>query len=461
MLDHQECEETMSDVETVTPMTNGEPSNEKNLSVGSKRKKVHQKTTTTKKQMTKLDQLMNCPISKLHEFYTTNLKKDIKSTDNLIHLLDGLTEVQGNQYPLTVMIILIGIVCSSHWEDLLHPQKIKMEAIQNWWKTHLEYMIPMTNYLKLLTTLRKNLRTAFKNMDVSFTLHLLPDATDTCPLWLCHQDLLELIESLRNLDDLLSNIPQTTGTFTPLMETTSTSDIYAPTQMNLADAYGSETQTTSRCTGNVNFAELLERSTCNQATTRVSCDTYVQALDSSKELVASTNMKGYVIDINIYRYVLLNYLIKLRNEFINENYNRSNTFKLLKIKNKKDIPYMNFNQANDYFNKLYGSKFLLNIRKTVPFNSEIHAFNVCRKLLNFPYSFINDIHCFRRMFSCDYVLGFYLDDEHSCNNCGFTHFNYDIVEFHKKYPLITIKHVKDIFAKCQSIGPLNHIVTSP
>lgn len=59
--------------------------------------------------------------------------------------LDGTT---GQQLPSDSCSI--GILCSSHWEVLLHPQKSKTETLQKWWTENLEFIIPTTSYQKLL-----------------------------------------------------------------------------------------------------------------------------------------------------------------------------------------------------------------------------------------------------------------------------------------------------------------------
>lgn len=86
----------------------------------------------------------------------------------------------------------------------------------------------------------------------------------------------------------------------------------APTQMNLVDVHGYNVQSTSQSSENVNFAELLVPTNSNQLTTPIYLDTYLKPLDSSTGLVASQKMLDYVIDINIYRFVLKLYLLKQR-----------------------------------------------------------------------------------------------------------------------------------------------------
>jgi len=99
--------------------------------------------------------------------------------------------------------------------------------------------------------------------------------------------------------------------------TTSTSTTCAPTAITPADVHGMFIPPVALSTEYVDLGALLEESTSNQSTTPVFCDTYLKAIDSSTELVASQKMDDYVIDINIYRYVLKNYIIQLRDEFLN------------------------------------------------------------------------------------------------------------------------------------------------
>lgn len=135
---------------------------------------------------------------------------------------------------------------------------------------------------------------------------------------------------------------------------------------------------------------------------------------------------------------MLNYLMKLRSEFINENYNIMNSFKLIKTKLKKDVPYMNFRQSNDYYNKLYGSKMMKAVQNLVYGMTEYSSFTFCRRLCDFPYYFINDLECFIAMYHQNYIWNFYLSDEYVCLNCSFTHFSYNVEQFQKRYPLLTI-----------------------
>lgn len=153
--------------------------------------------------------------------------------------------------------------------------------------------------------------------------------------------------------------------------------------------------------------------------------------------------------------------MKLRKDFINENIYRLNSFKYKQNKFKKDIPLMNFKQKNDYFNKLYGSIFLKSIKKLINDFTDYSAFQFCCKILDFDYYFINDLEAFTHMFKSNYILNFYLDDEFSCHNCSFTHFSYNILLFQKKYPLLTLKQINNIFNECKKGAPLRRIPNSP
>jgi len=86
-------------------------------------------------------------------------------------------------------------------------------------------------------------------------------------------------------------------------------------------------------TEDVDFVGFLEASTSQQQITEAYCDTYLRAADASTALEASEKMEDYLIDINIYRLVLWNYVKKLRMNYINRNkilYNKIVGFEMIK-----------------------------------------------------------------------------------------------------------------------------------
>lgn len=316
-----ECTEVMEEVVEVIDPTQLD---NKNSCASSKRKRQSTLQEPNKKSnaTTKQEALLQCPISKLKEFCQTTLKKDIENEENALTMIDGLFEVEENQYSVHSIFVLIGLVCSSHLESLVHPQMWKIPSMQTDWEENLSYLIPNSTYQTLLTCLRQNLRTSYKSMDVRCILGLCLEGTDILVQWFCRMDVMELIDALRKLREWLDFTPLNTGTSTLRTGIMSTYLTSAATTTTVLDAFGSETARPSRNSDDLDFVELLEQSSSSHPTTSVSCDTYLQVLDSSKELVATPKMKDYVIDINIYRQVLKNYLMCHRKLVINENYYR-------------------------------------------------------------------------------------------------------------------------------------------
>jgi len=74
-------------------------------------------------------------------------------------------------------------------------------------------------------------------------------------------------------------------------------------------------------TDDVDFIGLLEASSSEQTIGSTYCDTYLRAADASTALEVSQKMSDYLIDINIYWYVLQNYIMKLRYNFLNRKKN--------------------------------------------------------------------------------------------------------------------------------------------
>lgn len=170
----------------------------------------------------------------------------------------------------------------------------------------------------MLTFLRQSLRTSYSNMPVQFIVNLSQEYTNTTLPSLCQMDMMEFIEQSKKLTDLLTNTLQSTGISSQAMVNTSTSHTFVPTQMSLVDALGYSDQQHGQRTENVNFAELLGQPNSSQSITPTYCDTYLKPLDSSTELVASQKMSDYLIDINIYRLVLKQYLLKQRYQQLNK-----------------------------------------------------------------------------------------------------------------------------------------------
>lgn len=163
--------------------------------------------------------------------------------------------------------------------------------------------------------------------------------TDTSAPCLCLVELMEFRSVCTSWTDLSSNIPPNIGTSFLPIKSTSTSPICVPTERTPAAAVGSVEDYFTVDTDSVDFVGFLEGSIYEQPIGEASVDTYLRAADASTELVASAKMRVYVIDINIYRYVIKRKMLNLRDNYINseiKNINKAVGFKLLKTKDYLD-----------------------------------------------------------------------------------------------------------------------------
>jgi len=110
---------------------------------------------------------------------------------------------------------------------------------------------------------------------------------------------------------------QPTGILSAHSTTTYTSATCAGTSQTPVDVVGSLDRHFGPEKDEPDFVEFLEESTSLQKIGETSVDIYLRAAESSTELVALVNMEDYVIDINIYQYVLFKYILKLRNNYLN------------------------------------------------------------------------------------------------------------------------------------------------
>lgn len=286
-----------------------------------KRKTSTRSTTQSKKKKDTPEQLTtllkNTPVTKLQNFCEKKMNKDILTDSNS---LIGLCEIiqnnsDGNFHP-AVLLIIWAVHCPTYLETLYHPMKWTSIIIQNWWTTL--HIMEATEMTAMLTYLRRNLKTPYTNMPVQYIVNLSAEYTNTSVPLLCQMDLMEFIEQSKNLKTLLTNTHLSTGTSSQVTEIISTCPTSAQIQTSLVGANGFNDQQHGQRMENVDFGELLGQASSNQSITPTYLDTYLKPLDSSTELVASQKMSDYVIDINIYRFVLKQYLLKQRFIQLNE-----------------------------------------------------------------------------------------------------------------------------------------------
>lgn len=148
---------------------------------------------------------------------------------------------------------------------------------------------------------------------------------------------------------------------------------YANTEATRAAVVGSIDRFFGQERDEEDFVELLEGSTSAQQISETSLDIYLRATESFTELVASAKMKDYVIDINIYQYVLLNYIFKLLDNYLNRyklTWNRLVGFEMIKYNVKCLHYYDDAINILNIKNSLAVKKLLklLHIRKNVAYD---------------------------------------------------------------------------------------------
>lgn len=102
------------------------------------------------------------------------------------------------------------------------------------------------------------------------------------------------------------------------MKSTFTFPISATTQISVVDVVGYSDQCIANNSGGLNFDDLLSPENSSPSITAEYSDTYLRAQDSSSELVASTKMNDYLIDINIYGYAKIVHLLNARTRLFSE-----------------------------------------------------------------------------------------------------------------------------------------------
>lgn len=427
--------------------------------VGAKRQKnqrgMKPKKTTQDKRM---EELQATTLPNIRQFLEKTMNQEM-NPENAINLCGIILEAgESDPLPLMTVIFLISMYCPTHLDLLLHPMKWKRFDIQNFWTENLT-IIPTTAMQSLLDQTRKNLKTAYSNTPVRSIQKIFQDCADINPMSLYPLDLMELITAFENLNNLLSSTPHGISTSSALMRTTYTLDTSAPIETNLVGAVGSKNLSFSPDTNNVDFVGLLERPSFSHQTMETFCDTYVKAADASRELVASTTLKDYLIDINIYRLVLIDYMYE-QHKIFHLQQNLSINF----IKKEKKIKHT-FDWTVDLKYKILDSMLYKNIKRVFNLKSDTTIMVVCLEMLSGDNTnnfnrfkniidnfFYHNTRPIMRTFNFDFV-------NYNCKICSFVH-TYKYInnkskckknmfkQIKKTYSLIPDSRINDIVNHC-------------
>lgn len=185
-------------------------------------------------------------------------------------------------------------------------------------------VISMAETQNTLDHLRKNSKDVCVNLPVSCIINIFQDNTDICLPSLYRLDLMEFIDMLKRLKLSLDDTLLPISTSSQHTTATSTSHTFAPTQITVVDALGSRNVCMPGSSGVPNFGGLLSPGNSSPSTIAEYRDTYLRAQDASTELVVSTKLNDYLVDINIDRYVLILKLLHKRTELLNEKKKKTN-----------------------------------------------------------------------------------------------------------------------------------------
>jgi len=205
-----------------------------------------------------------------------------------------------------------------------------------------------------------------------------------------------------------------------------------------------------------NLGALLEESTSNHQTTTTYCDTYLKAIDSSTELVASQKLEDYLIDINMYRYVLKLYLIKKRDFFLNYSVNIVNNHIFHYNKRKDNTNSLSTFKSNDKYKllKLHNSDLVQSVMYQLHIKYD-KAMLIAKLIVTTDrYSILNidNNYCFFD----DIIIEHFNEKQKTrnkrCAKCTFYHgrrINTNSVAAMKKnYPLLTYNQCNIIIRSC-------------
>lgn len=162
-----------------------------------------------------------------------------------------------------------------------------------------------------MTTLRRNLTTDWASWPLSWLVSTSRENTDTSIELPCQTDLVEFWDVCTNCRQILNDFLPDTGISSQVTANTSTLSTFVNTQTAVVDVDGSRKAVGISGNSSVPVADedLFQLTDLTPVTGEQSCVTYLTTGGSSKKLVAFQKMKDYIIDLNIYRLVLINRIL--------------------------------------------------------------------------------------------------------------------------------------------------------
>lgn len=469
----------MSDTETpVQAVTSRNSSKKRKTAIDSmvqRTKRVTKEDKMTEKQRN-YEKLLDTKLIDFQPYIEKTCGLTVDTVEQQMQALEVLAGSEETYVPEVILIIFL-ISCREHLEKVLNPRQWEVETMVKFWEEQMA-AVTVTQITNVLKNLRKTMRTVYNNCPVRLLVSTYRGSIDTSVKLLYPIDLMELFGASKRLSAFFDDIPQRTSTFAPHTKTTSTYHTFAPTATTVVDAVGLSARSSSTCGSGLSLDGLLEDPTSTLQTLQTSCDTYLRMLDAPSELVASTNLKDYLIDINIYRYVCVEYIYNhihlIKNENIIRfkhvsNSNRIASKSFFCIRNKC-LQYEKYIYVHDKSIETHISYLLIknvlqctnektnNVIGQIMHNGYLYNYNK-RVLIKKIGEVINN-HIFPDV-CMPYMHRWheYSVYPYPCDNCNFVHDTYvtksSVNRIKAMYPLLSYGNIYYVLLHCNNVKSIN------
>lgn len=242
-----------------------------------------------------------------------NYGTDCLSEENILETLKLITMSESHmKLKLNSLITMIVLhVPVAQWKDLMNVNTWRKSGLflanQEWWEENKEYLEEME---RLLVELKEvTLKQSLTKLPLSSIISLGEEHTSGSPIYLSVGEVIQFNQYLMNYTKQPGNTdtqcPSTSSAHTGTMSMSLTR---AGTLEGTVDAASWETLLRTDYVDDQEFVNQCLSLNSTRRTGAASLNTYLNRNDLSKKWVGTVPMNDYVIDINIYRYVLQRFL---------------------------------------------------------------------------------------------------------------------------------------------------------
>ncbi|VVC27587.1 Hypothetical protein CINCED_3A001893 [Cinara cedri] len=392
-----------------------------------------------------LPEVLEMTVPRFVIYCRERLELEIKTEkEEMIQVLTTMNVEEENEtkFPMWNLILMFLIIN----EDFLNGKrtgplltKTMMEKVEMEKQMKAIDLTIYPKILRFMNLLRKNLKTVLEKCPLLSLINTSRENIDLSTEYVCLADLMDYYDVCQNCRKVLENIAPYTGISSRVTENTSTLSTYVNGPLKAVDVDGSKKATCSRETSSPVERGLFELPGLTPEHGEEFLTTYLTTRGSSKKLVGSQKMADYVIDLNIYRYVLCNRILYIcENTFRDKerhlNYIKPLTFKRPPLVDKyytAGTPLFQFfdDYCNgDWYKILRMSEFTLR-------NYRINAGK-----------------CFRNLVSTYHEWKKEIQNCYQCDTCTFFHIRYmnteQFEDFLDIHPHLNETTIDFIYANC-------------